>query len=167
MITPFLALLLLSSPDGVAPPPVPPSPATMTIDAAGVLEQVKRETGKLVVVNFWASFCLPCLVELPALLQLRDELGKEAAFVFVSFDAPEDSAHAQVLLKRRKINMISSFSSTPPEAWRSAFPEWDGSVPHTVVFGRDGTLLLEIDGELDAKLFAAQLKALAAQRRKP
>jgi thiol-disulfide isomerase/thioredoxin len=165
MIT-TMALLMMLAADGSPAPPIPPPPPTaMQITTPeGVVDIVKQSPGKIVVVNFWASFCLPCLVELPALLQLRDELGPQAKFVFVSFDAPEDASHAQVILQRRKIAMTSLISSSSPDAWHKSFPDWDGSVPHTIVYGRDGAMLLEIDGELDAKLFAAQLKALAARK---
>jgi len=55
------------------------------------------DDGKIVVLNFWATWCTPCATELPVLAKLRAENAEDVVFIGVSLDAT-DSAFSDVLL---------------------------------------------------------------------
>jgi thiol-disulfide isomerase/thioredoxin len=155
------------TPSPTATNATPLSPMMTPTTAPQVMAQVNAHKGKVVVVNFWASFCLPCLTELPVMVGLQQELKNDVVFVFVSFDDAADEAHARTILRRRKITLVSGLHQGTADDWLKQFPQWTGSVPHTIVFGRDGAQLLEIDGEIDPEIFAAQVRALGGARRQP
>ncbi|MBT5752275.1 MAG: TlpA family protein disulfide reductase [Rhodospirillaceae bacterium] len=68
------------------PEPRPLPPLTFT-DGAGNAVSLEAFAGKAVLLNFWATWCQPCLIELPALIQLNKELsGKNFAFIALSED---------------------------------------------------------------------------------
>src|SRR4051794_33851576 len=52
-----------------------PAPAVTFKDLAGKTVTLADYRGKVVLVNFWATWCAPCIAEMPAIQQLRDKLG--------------------------------------------------------------------------------------------
>lgn len=68
------------------------------VDAAGVRDMVSEARGRVVVVNFWASWCAPCRAEMPLLLALRDAYSEDDLLlvgVSVDFDAQAARAYAE------------------------------------------------------------------------
>ncbi|MGC6508425.1 MAG: TlpA family protein disulfide reductase [Myxococcota bacterium] len=71
--------------------------------------------GKVVLVNFWATWCQPCLVELPHLQEMYSELKeKEFVVLSISVDAPRDVSKVKPLVKTRGLEfpvLLDSSSS--------------------------------------------------------
>jgi thiol-disulfide isomerase/thioredoxin len=67
------------------------APTVTAIDAAGLQKQVSARKNKVVVVNFWATWCGPCVEEFPGLVSLQKKYkSKGLDLVTVSFDDPKD-----------------------------------------------------------------------------
>lgn len=92
----------------------------------------------LKVVNFWASWCVPCIKELPYFVKISDEMQqKPIKFIFVAIeDTPEKALN---ILKKKKIN-INSFLLDEEKAneWIDKIDKkWDGTIPFTLVITPD------------------------------
>ena len=113
--------------------------------------------GKVVFVNLWASWCPPCVAEMPGIhaLYLKMDPAK-VAFVMVSLD--ENPAKARALLKRRGYTFPVYLPTGPLPA-----PFNSSSIPSTVILAPDGQVAARHDGmaEYDTPEFKAALDKLA------
>ena len=116
-----------------------------------------RYRGKVVLVNLWASWCPPCLAEMPGLQALYQKIDTtKVAFVLISLD--ENPNRARALLKRRGYTLPVFFPAAPlPTSFDSP------SIPLTVVLAPDGQLADRHEGmaDYDTPEFKAALEALA------
>lgn len=140
-----------------APPPL------ADIDSAGVLEQVRSAGGRLVLVNVWATWCRPCLEELPDLLAAaRHHRARGVRLLLVSADFPDQRDAAAAVLARLGADVPAFLKAEPdmPFIERLA-PEWTGALPATLLFDGQGRLLAVHEGRLTRKaidgLIAAHL----------
>jgi thiol-disulfide isomerase/thioredoxin len=158
------------------------SPVTTTADVSDVsfvpitdqdyrLVVLEPRRGKVVLVNFWASYCLPCLEEIPALLALRKALADDVEIVFVSTDDPAVLPKAQRTLRRSNLQMGSSYfvaNDDPTPFLAVVDRNWGGAIPHTIVYGRDGAVWQTLVGGQESASFANTLRAaVAASPRSP
>lgn len=112
------------------------------LDGDGVLEKVQSSEAKGVVVNVWASWCGPCRVEIPMLLELQERYGKDQLeFLFISVDSPDAAEPALAVLKERKLPLPGYLAQPPLSAFKAALtPRWRGSLPATFLFESTGQL---------------------------
>ncbi|HEY7391609.1 MAG TPA: cytochrome c biogenesis protein CcdA [Bryobacteraceae bacterium] len=111
--------------------------------------------GKVVVVDFWATWCVPCLGEIPGFNRIQREYGpKGVAVLGVSMD--EDGAPAvQPFLKKHQMDYTIALGPQP------LFKQFSlDELPVTVIFGRDGKIAKRFDGftkeqEIEAAVQAA------------
>src|SRR5689334_22084768 len=76
-----------------APAPAKNSSAVTPVDAAGLKRAVAARKGKVVLVNFWATWCIPCVEEFPDLVRLHNKYKAQGLdFVPVSVDMARDVA---------------------------------------------------------------------------
>jgi len=113
--------------------------------------------GKVVLVNAWATWCKPCLEELPELRRLHTELGSRGlAVVGVSLD--EDTAEAPILKFAQDHQMAYAIWHDPAQRLMTTF-DFAG-LPTTVLIDRDGVLRWRSTGKLvpGDSTFDAELK---------
>lgn len=190
MLTLALALAL-------APPASPstPSPASSTSKAAPAAkapfapvstktwsDMLAQHRGKVTLVNFWASYCVPCLKEIPALQALATEYAAQGVdVVFVSSDDPSTADYVAGMLASKSIAIAGQpnshiVSDTDPQPFIDLIkaqtaplspPPWGGEMPYTIVYGRDSAPLQVLPGAQSKEAFAAALTAaVAAQPQK-
>lgn len=104
-------------------------------DAAGngiVLGDLK---GKVVFLNFWATWCPPCLAEMPSMNKMYNKFKDDQAFVFIFVDADSDLLKSAKFMEKRNYHL-------PLYRAASAIPEmiFSGSLPTTVVFDKQGRI---------------------------
>lgn len=108
------------------------------VDVDGFLAEVAKHKGKVVVVDFWADFCIPCKKEFPNLVKLHQKHNKHGLTAMsVSFDDPEDKELTMKFLQNQEAafpNLIVEDSTPFQEKWDFT------AIPTTLVFGRDGKL---------------------------
>src|SRR6185436_1133552 len=97
-----------------------PAPALSLADASGKSHSLADLKGKVVLVNFWATWCAPCRREMPALVKLQDELGGKGLQV-VAVTVDTESYHDKVI----------AYADTA----KLNFPVWFGSTANMEPFG--------------------------------
>tara|TARA_R110002049_G_scaffold253340_1_gene428617 strand:+ start:3168 stop:3800 length:633 start_codon:yes stop_codon:yes gene_type:complete len=109
------------------------------IDAEGKTRSLEEFKGKVVFLNFWATWCPPCIAEMPSIDKLHEEMGDDAAFVLLSFD--DDFKKAKTFDKRKGYDLpIYAPSGNLPAMDQSA------ALPTTYVIDADGNLALTHKG---------------------
>jgi thiol-disulfide isomerase/thioredoxin len=134
---------------GVAPPELA-AKDWLNIDKAPTLAGLK---GKVVVVDFWATWCGPCVAGIPHLNKLHDAYGKKGLTILAFTDQSR-----QGIENFRKTTPIKYIVGTGSEL---ASEYGVAGLPHAFLIGKDGKLLWEGDPgdkEFDARILAA-LKA--------
>ena len=114
-------------------------------------------TGKVVVVNFWATWCVPCIAEIPSFNKLHRQLAaKGVAVVGVSMDE-EGAARVEPFLKKHPMDYTVALGS---EAVSKEY-KLDELLPVTVIFDRSGKQIKRFDGIVsEDDLLAAVQRAL-------
>ena len=132
----------------IAKEPVPLDPAGLD----RLRELRKNGTGKVLLVDFWATWCGPCTVEFPE-FQKMFRMYRKRAFdlVTVSVNFPDEKKGVLRFLNEQHAsskNLIFATDETYDQM--AAFdPQWDAAVPYTVLMGIDGHIIYQQQGEID------------------
>jgi len=110
-------------------------------DVNGKLINLADLKGKVVFLNFWATWCPPCLAEMPSVNKLYEQFKTADDVVFILVDADGDFAKSQAYFDRKKYQMpIYAFASTLPEAI------FNRALPTTLVFDKQGRVSFKAEG---------------------
>jgi peroxiredoxin len=145
-------------------------PVSLAPADAGALQSLrKNDSGKFRLVNFWATWCPPCVAEFNELVTInRMYRHRDFELVTVSVNRPEEQQKVLEFLKKQQAsNRNLIFASADREKLMEAFdPTWQGAVPYTVLIDPDGKVLHRETDSIDALgLRRAILKAM--NQRKP
>jgi thiol-disulfide isomerase/thioredoxin len=129
-------------------------PVTLeTIDEAGVKALARNEGGKkLRLVNVWATWCGPCVIEFPDLVSLnRIYRGREFEVVTVNADEADKRDKALEFLKTQQASTRNfAFDKGDPYALIEAVdPKWQGALPHTILVAPGGEVIYRSEGAFD------------------
>lgn len=94
--------------------------------------------GKVIIINVWATWCPPCIAEMPSFQELYDDYGRKVDFYFVS---SEEAEKLQKFLKKNDYDFpVYQPASSPPELLQAT------SLPTTYVISREGEIVVEKTG---------------------
>lgn len=120
------------------------TPALTLKDLDGREHRLADYRGKVVVVNFWATWCDPCREEMPAFNRLKAKMG-DARFAIVAVNMAEGEGRIGEFLKRVSVDfpILLDRDGAVSKAWRVRV------LPYTVVLGPDARIRYTALGELD------------------
>ncbi len=124
---------------------------------------IKGRNGKPLLLNIWATWCIPCREEFPALVKLQDKFKGKIDLVAISTDEPEDIREKIIpFLEKVKINFrvyINNFK-VKPELIDFLEKEWNGALPATFIYDSKGVRKYFFQGGKSYEEFLALLENL-------
>lgn len=157
------AVVILAASCSRVPPEPPPPTGIATLNEEGWREVKARHLNRVLLVNFWATWCEPCREEFPALVRLHNTYrGRGLSLVAISMDEPESVTEIEAFLKsegaqfgsyRHNFRDFGAFIDT-------VNPKWGGGIPATFIYDRSGKLVASWQGATQFEEFETTVKPL-------
>ena len=137
----------------------PPAPPLVLAGVDGKIYDLADYRGRVVVINFWATWCPPCIAEMPALQRMREKLGPRGLEVLAinAGEAPQDiKAFLAGFEPRLTFPVLRDPTGETFESWRIR------GLPKTYVVGKQGRIIYEAEGgrDMDSEHIRGLLQAL-------
>ncbi|MDD5360815.1 MAG: TlpA disulfide reductase family protein [Ignavibacteria bacterium] len=122
----------------------------------------KSSSGKVTLYNFWATWCKPCVQEFPELVKLyADYKDKGFELVFISVDMPEQvQDKVAPFLKNQNVSFTTYYNDfkSIDDFINYYDKEWEGAIPSTYIYDKDGKLAQKFIGNKDYDFFEKEIK---------
>lgn len=139
-------------------------PPVAIISVNQLQQLIRQDSGNVVLVNAWASWCKPCLEELPGIVRMSREFSeKPFRIILVSLD---DSDLASTAVKEALTNAGVNFQTYLVAGSGDEYfinkmsPKWSGALPTTFVYDRKGGLADMMVGKHSYPQFESSVKKL-------
>lgn len=121
--------------EAIAPKEVSSSLYFEMLDADGNSVELSDLKGKVVFINFWATWCPPCIAEMPSIQKMYDKVRDDEEIVVLTVEVQGAKEKAMKFMERKNMDLPVLYPNT-------AIPEeiFQGSLPTTVIFDKDGNI---------------------------
>lgn len=111
------------------------------VDENGKNISLSEMKGKVVFINFWATWCAPCVEEMPTIAELKNKFKGNDKIVFILLNVEADLKKSKKFMADRKLDLpvYLSGSTIPSELFQ-------GAIPTTLIFDKNGDLEANIQG---------------------
>ena len=129
-------------------------PEFAAMDLDGDFRNIKEWDGKLILLNFWATWCPPCLKEIPEFIELQEAYGDQGLQIIGI--AIDDEAAVREYVEKIGMNYPSLVVQDEGVMLAKRYGNGIGALPYSVIINRDGEISYTIRGEL-SKMRAKEL----------
>jgi thiol-disulfide isomerase/thioredoxin len=141
------------------------------VDLPGYNQVLAQYRGKPLLVTFWATWCEPCRDEFPMVVDLAKQYAPQGLAVFgVSMDDDADIHLVRRFLARNH-PAFPNYRQKPgidvDSFYRGVNPDWSGTMPETVFYGRDGRIAGHFVGEQPRAAFEQGIRVILATSGSP
>lgn len=109
----------------------------------GSVQKIKDYQGKVVVLDFWATYCPPCIDEIPHLMEAKKKYSDDLVVIGLHVGGVEDRPKVPEFVERLKITYPLGY---PEDELTSYVFGQDTTIPQTAIFDRKGKLVKKIAG---------------------
>ena len=144
----MFCLLAITAPALAAPVLTPwgggATPRLALRDLEGRAHDLAAYKGKVVLINFWATWCEPCRQEMPSIQRLRDKLGPKA-FSVLAVNVDEPDARVRRFIKETGLDLtvLMDPGKTVTSSWSVRY------LPVSFIVGADGRIRYRVVGDID------------------
>jgi thiol-disulfide isomerase/thioredoxin len=151
-----------ASPATAQPTSAAPATQVPTVTAKQIRALVDERKGKVVVVNFWASWCPPCMREFPAIIKVYEQYQNKGLEIFaVSLNTAEDMVDIREFVRTTKPPFPIYLADPADKTFNeSVLKGWSGEMPMTLVFNTAGERVIAHTSELTYEQLATKVQAL-------
>ena len=130
-------------------------------DLAGEQRLLSEWQGPFLVLNFWATWCPPCLKEIPSFVELQNQFGADKVqFLGIAYDYLDE---VQKFLEKTPVNYPVLLGGDDVAIFMRELGNKIGGLPYTAVIDKDGKLVASHQGEWHQEDAASTLQALLNQ----
>jgi len=136
-----------------------PTSKVEIIDYKGLEQLLNKKDGKTYIVNFWATWCKPCVEELPSFEKLyKNYKNQNVELILVSLDFPKQLEKRVIpFIKKHDLKGKTVLMADPDQnTWiPKVSPEWSGAIPATIIYDKNTRKFYEQSftySELEAEL---------------
>lgn len=133
-----------------------PAPDFSMVDLNGKTHQLGDHRGKLLLINFWASWCAPCLEEMPYLVEAQNTYGAQGLQILGP--AMDELDPVKKIISDLGINYPVFQDYTQVDTTLKALGNTQGALPYSVLISRDGKVLETLLGGLTREQVQALLE---------
>jgi thiol-disulfide isomerase/thioredoxin len=140
-------------------------PLIELVDPDGLHATIKAHKGKVLVLNFWATWCEPCREEFPDLVRFASENAGKVELMTVSLDDPDliDSDVKPFIMKMKAPGKALVKGPGDPDTFiTSVDPSWSGVLPSTFIYDVDGSQAHAVHGQIDYARLNSMVKPMLA-----
>jgi thiol-disulfide isomerase/thioredoxin len=139
-------------------------PLVTTLENGNLEPVLEKLRGKVIVMNVWATWCVPCVKEFPDLLELREKYhDKGVELVFLSVDDPDElESKVYPFLMKMDVKFETYIRSSGDEQdfVNGVDESWSGAIPLTLIYDRTGKKNTIIYGSKHFDTFEKVVKPL-------
>lgn len=155
----FVTWLLLIAPLSALAQTSRPAPALKLKDIQGRIFRLADYKGKVVLINFWATWCPPCRTEIPELIKWQREYRRDGLQIIGVTYPPQTLAEVRRFARKMKVNYKLALGT---KATKLLFTESE-TLPLTVVIDRAGNVRDVIEGIIFPEEFDEKIRALLTE----
>ncbi len=108
-------------------------------------QKIKSYKGnKVVLLNVWSLWCVPCVEEFPMIVDLAQEI-EELEVIFISADFEDQFNEVRSFLDRNGVKEVSYIKQEKDEAFITGIhPNWTGSLPFTILYAKESGKIVDL-----------------------